>query len=987
MDSAQWKQVDEILQSALDRAPEERDAFLCYVCAGDETLEREVRSLLTSEEQAGRFLENPALDVAARAIALKQKNETPETSGCLTGQTISHYHVVEKLGQGGMGVVWKARDTRLHRFVALKFLPAAKMSDPERKQRFVKEARAASALNHSNIITIYDIDHADGADFIAMEFVPGQPLDQLISRKRLRLTQALQYAVDMADALAAAHSAGIVHRDLKPGNIMVNENGSVKVLDFGLAKLTEPDGVGEFGRMAAAEAARTEAGMIVGTVSYMSPEQAEGKKMDTRADIFSFGAVLYEIVTGRRAFTGDSTASVLSAVLRDEPKPAEEIVHGLPRALTRIVARCLQKEPTRRYQHAGDLKIDLQQVLEELVDGRAAVAAPLEDILRTGLDSRSRTGWIAAGVFALVAAAVSFIHFRAAPPDAKAVSLSVKLPPDSVPGFLSLSPDGRRLVATGVGGQKLYWRSLDLPEFRPLPGTENARVPFWSWDSRFVGFFADGKLKTVPITGGPATVLCDQAGLGLGGTWSRAGVILFSSGILAAGPYGEGFLRRVNASGGECATVTPRGRGISDETTGSLPEFLPDGNHFLYASSGAVYVASLDGMKRRKVLNEDSNALYASPNSDHRPGYVLFQRDASLMAQPFDTDKLETVGDAFALISPISVSLTRPQMSATVAGDGTLAWIAHVNRMRQWKWFDRTGNDLGDAGQPGDFPGIALSPDGKSAIVAGTGQVTGGMWLFDFVRRSQTRLTAGERGAASGVWSPGGDRFVYASHHTLVLRDLNAVNGRDVYGEEKDMRLLPADANGRAPSDWSRDGRFLIYSQDDPKTGADIWYLPDPGQPGSKPVKFLGSDAVESQGQLSPDGHWLAYYSNEPGNSGISVRSFPSGAGVWRVAANAAEPRWGRDGRELFYRSSGAGLVNTLMAVAIQFGAGGEIRFGSPSRLFSYVSQRSFQQINAFGYAPSPDGKRFLVSVNAEGDKPEINVILNWQKLIPSQAK
>src|ERR1019366_58668 len=313
MDSKRWKQVDDVLQSVLDRAPEERDAFLRHSCAGDEALEREVRSLLTSEAQAGRFLENPALEVAARAIARQQNpdqsNAAPKTSGSLIGQTISHYRVVEKLGDGGMGVVWKARDTRLDRFVALKFLPAAKLSDPERKRRFVLEARAASALNHPNIITIYDIGQAgpegQSADFIAMEFVPGKALDRSIPGKGLRLKETLEYAIKVADALAAAHAAGIVHRDLKPGNLMVNESGCVKVLDFGLAKLTEQGRAGEFGRTETfAAAPRTEEGTIVGTVSYMSPEQAEGKKVDARTDVFSFGAVLYEMIAGRRAFGG-----------------------------------------------------------------------------------------------------------------------------------------------------------------------------------------------------------------------------------------------------------------------------------------------------------------------------------------------------------------------------------------------------------------------------------------------------------------------------------------------------------------------------------------------------------------------------------------------------------------------------------------------------------------------------------------------------------
>src|SRR5271157_141630 len=415
MDSGRWKQVDDVLQSVLDRTPEERDAFLRSACAGDEVLEREVRSLLTSEGAAGRFLEDPAMEVAAKALARRQREQEQESADIPIGRTISHYRIAAKLGDGGMGVVWKARDTRLDRFVALKVLPAAMTGDPERKRRFVQEAKAASALNHPNIITIYEIDQAEGVDFIAMEFVPGKSLQQLITRKRLEPNEALNYAIQLAGALAAAHAAGIVHRDLKPGNIMVNESGSVKVLDFGLAKLTEPGGAGEPDlTRTIAEAPMTFEGMIAGTPSYMSPEQAQGKKLDGRTDIFSFGSVLYELVTGRRPFVGDSTTAVLSAIVRDQPKPAADTAPGVPRALDRIVARCLQKDPGQRYQHAGDLKIDLQQVREDLVSGGAA-----ERERMPGRRSTGRRRWLLAAAAACVAMAFGVgwgLHDPAAAP-------------------------------------------------------------------------------------------------------------------------------------------------------------------------------------------------------------------------------------------------------------------------------------------------------------------------------------------------------------------------------------------------------------------------------------------------------------------------------------------------------------------------------------------------------------------------------------------
>ncbi|MDQ6666426.1 MAG: serine/threonine-protein kinase, partial [Acidobacteriota bacterium] len=428
MNSDRWKQVDNLLQSALERNPGDREGFLRQACGSDEALEREVRSLLTSRQQAGSFLESPAINVAARAIALEQP------PGSLAGQTISHYRIVEKLGDGGMGVVWKARDTRLNRFVALKFLPAAMTGDPERKRRFAQEARAASALNHPNIVTIYEIDQVDGADFISMEFVPGKALDQLIPRKGLRLNDALQYAIQAADALAAAHAAGIVHRDLKPANIMAGGNGGVKVLDFGLAKLTEQLGASEFARTETLARPQTKEGVIAGTISYMSPEQAEGKKVDARTDIFSFGAVLYEMITGRRAFAGDSMASVLSAVLRDQPKPAAEIAHDVPRELDRIVTRCLQKDPNRRYQHAGDLKIDLQHVTEEPAAGGSPVA-----------QSMNRWRWLAAAACIAVLFAVGW-KLRGLRAETSLWTLTRLTNDAGLSGFPALSPDGK-LVA------------------------------------------------------------------------------------------------------------------------------------------------------------------------------------------------------------------------------------------------------------------------------------------------------------------------------------------------------------------------------------------------------------------------------------------------------------------------------------------------------------------------------------------------------------
>ena len=595
MDSERWKRVDDVLQSVLDCAPEERDAFLQRACAGDEALEREVRSLLTSEEAAGEFLENPAMEVAAKALARRQREEARESADLPAGRTISHYRIAAKLGDGGMGVVWKARDTRLGRFVALKVLPAAMTGDPERKRRFVQEARAASALNHPNIITIYEIDQADGADFIAMEFVPGKPLQQLIAHKRLGLNEALKYAIQASDALAAAHAAGIVHRDLKPGNIMVNENGCVKVLDFGLAKLTEQGRAGELdSTQTAAEAPRTFEGMIAGTPSYMSPEQAEGKKVDARTDIFSFGAVLYEIVTGRRPFVGDSTTSVLSAIVRDEPKPAAEIAPGIPRALDRIVARCLQKDPNLRYQHAGDLKIDLQQVSEDLVSGNSAARAEMP-----GRRSVRRWWWLAAAA-ACVAMALA-VGWRlhdpaAAPPPWQLTRLTTDAGLSDAP---AISPDGKLVAYSsdrGPGGERdLYVKQVagGQPVRLTFDGAGNT-TPDFSPDGSRIAFRSNrdgGGIYEIPALGGEARLLARD---GLNPRFSPDGSqVAYWVGMesVSVAVPGNGAVWVVPVAGGQPRRVGP------DFTNARWPVWSPDGKHLLivgYTSAKSMQSSFLD---------------------------------------------------------------------------------------------------------------------------------------------------------------------------------------------------------------------------------------------------------------------------------------------------------------------------------------------------------------------------------------------------------
>ena len=858
------------------------------------------------------------------------------------GDKFGTYEILAPIGKGGMGEVYRARDTKLKRDAAIKVLPGEFARNPERMARFQREAEVLASLNHPNIATIYGVE----GSALVMEMVEGES-----PKGPLSFDEAWKIASQIAGALEYAHDKGIVHRDLKPANIKITPEGVVKLLDFGLAKAftTQSEAVG--GSLADSPTNSptltirpTEAGMILGTAAYMAPEQARGTPVDKRADIWAFGVVLYELLTGERLFQGEDAAETLAAVIHKQPDFSR-----VPAKAHRLIESCLEKDPKRRLRDIGDAR--------RLVGDNAAVATE-GPISRLGL-----VAWTAAGLFLLTTLGVSFVHFREAAPDERVLRFSVPPPPNTLMGFLAISPDGRRLVAgvfsSGSKGQLLL-RSLDSQQFQLLSGTDGARSPFWSADNRFIGFFADGKLKTVPAAGGPAQTLCGETGLGSGGAWNRDGVILFAS---ETGP-----LRRVGAVGGECAPVTK-----ADQTTrDGFPEFLPDGKHFLYfhqqaddESSRGVYVAALDNPKGRKVLSDNSNALFAPAAAGERNGYLLFLREGNLMAQSFDPDALQSVGDPFLVTGQASPSLTPPGVAASLSSNGVLVYLANRSTDSQLTWFDRSGKELDKTGPRGELRGVSLSPDGNTVAVGRRNQ---GIWIYDLVRGSETRF-APLGGIA--VWSPDSNRIVWSSPLSPGLF-MRLASGA---GSEESL-LKTAD---RTPaSDWSRDGRFLIYTQIDDKANADIWYLPDPGKADSKPVKFLATDALESQGQLSPDGHWIAYVSNETGKLEVYVRPFPSGSGQWKVSVNGGgEPRWNRDGKELFFLERGAS--ETLLAVSIQPDGHGGLKLGTPQKLFGYHGVPIVPQGNAFAYSPHPDGKRFVVAVGAGTAEPAINIVTNWQ--------
>jgi Tol biopolymer transport system component/predicted Ser/Thr protein kinase len=868
------------------------------------------------------------------------------------GDKLGPYEIIALIGKGGMGEVYRARDTRLGRDVAVK------ISQEQFNERFEREAKVVASLNHPNICSLYDV----GPNYLVMEYVEGESPDG-----PMPVEEAMEIARQIAEALGEAHEKGVVHRDLKPANIKIKPDGTVKVLDFGLAKIGGGPAMMSEDSPTISMAA-TQAGVILGTAAYMAPEQARGKRVDARADIWAFGVVLYELITGQRLFKGEDLTDTLASVVKEQPD-----LSAIPPRVRRLLEACLQKDPKKRLQAIGDMRL--------VLEGAEPPPSP------SGL--AGRVGWVVAGVALLLAAGLGFVHFRETPAAERSLRLSIPLPENASASFLEISPDGKRVLLAlaheGIG--QLYLRSLDSGELQPLSGTTAARTPFWSPDNRFIGFFAESKLKVIPAAGGPAQVLCGETGLGSGGTWNRDGIILFG--------VENGHLRRVDANkGGQCTAV-----GKDDPNDRArLPVFLPDGNHFFYVrqtidqASQGIYLATLADPVGRKVLSDNSSVVYSPPGfsgaSAGGRAHLLFLRENTLMAQPFDEASLQPVGDPFSVATGASSSPTRPQVAASVASDGTLVYLAGRSRETQLTWFDRTGKELGKVGPRANQRGVALSPDGSTvAIVRQDQNGAPATWLHDLVRESESRLQPPGSPGSGALWSP---------DSSLVWFGMSGPEGLGIY--QKDLKggrlqfmqkIDPAEPD-RTPSDWSRDGRFVIYTENNPKTRADIWYAPvESGPVGSRKmnekaaVKLLATDAVESQGQLSPDGKWLAYFSDESGHGQVYIRPFPSGSQVWKVSADSGrEPRWRSDGKELYFTDSGPAAQVMLMAAMVDADGRGGLRIGPPQKMFAVRATATVVQSNIFAYSPHPDRQRFLVNALVETGEPTVNVITNWQKSV-----
>jgi len=905
-----------------------------------------------------------------------------------SGTHLGPYEILSAIGAGGMGEVYRAHDPKLGRDVAIKVLPEAFARDAGRMARFQREAKLLASLSHPNIATIYGLEDSGSTRALVMELVEGPTLADRIKAGPIPVDESVRIAKQIADALEYAHERGIIHRDLKPANVKVTNDDTVKVLDFGLAKALEGDPLSlDISTSPTISRMATQAGVLLGTAAYMSPEQAKAKNVDRRADIWTFGCVLYEMLTGKVAFPGDSVTDTLAAVIRAEPDWSL-LPSATPMRVRVLLQRCLQKDPKQRLQAIGDARISLDEVLSGAPDlvpvskGEAA-AVPFW---------RRALPWGIAAMLFVALASLAFVHFRErAPTPAEPMRFEIPVPEKmslATNVSFALSPDGRKLVFAAAGSdgvQRLWVRALDSLNAHPFPGTESNTLVapfFWSADSRFVAYDAGGKLKKVDTSSGLVETICNLGAMAaLGGSWNQDGVIVF-------GQSGGG-LMRVSAAGGSASplTIVNRSRGEFHDAT---PSFLPDGRHFVYWRAGSgpsaseiagIYVGSLDAKpeeqsSKRLLATNYGPAAYV-PTKAVGSGELLFVRDRTLIAQPFDARRLELQGEPVTLVENIASFLDGAAFQAS--DTGVLVYRAGDKGSLGLALYDREGKVLSTTGKPGTvFLYGSLSPDGSRAAVSGVDagvSVSTALWLLDFSRGTSTRFTFGSASALYPVWSPDGSSIIFASnsegHSDLYQKSSNGAT---------DEKPLLKSSDNKYPNSWSRDGHFLLYTVEGTGVKAALWVLPLDGD--KKPFPFLRTEFNEAIGRFSPDGHWVAYESDESGRMEIYVRPFSPNAsattsvsgGKWLISTGGGtEPRWRGDGKEMYYLSPDGRLMAVEVTTSPVFQA------GVPKVLFQTTIRN--ETVNRWDI--TADGKRFLLTAQGvQSEQAPFTVVLNWSSLL-----
>jgi serine/threonine protein kinase/Tol biopolymer transport system component len=957
MTRERWEQLRTLLAAAIEvPEPQRTPAYINRLCERDPTLISELQSLLTAHERP----EAPNLDVPMFRFPA-DRSEVP----LIRGTRLATYEILSPLGAGGMGDVYCARDTKLERDVALKILPDSFAQEPDRLVRFRREAQVLAALNHPHIATIYGLEEVNGTHFLVLELVNGESMDKRLARGPIPITETLSVAKQIAEALEAAHEKGIIHRDLKPANIALNVDGEVKVLDFGLAKAIEAsDAV----RVDPANvptlmlpAAMTSTSLIVGTPAYMAPEQASGKIVDKRADIWAFGVVIYEMLTGRRAFAGESHSDVLAKVLEREPD-WDAVPKAAPLRLLHLLARCLTKDPKTRLRDVGEARVLIDALLHERPD---RAVNPVSQHL---LLSRPRVlmPWLMAAGALVLGIALFTLRAPGRQPVAPPLRLSIELGADiplAITRFgaaTSLSPDGTVMAFVGqkAGGgvAQLYVRPLTQPQATPLTGTDGVQSPFFSPDGQWIAFFAGGHLKKIPVTGGLAVTLADAPNP-RGGAWGDDGTIVFSPGV---GPAGR--LLRVSSTGGPPAPVTTL---VPGEVNQRWPEILPGARAVLFTSTHTpslfddadLVVQALPSGDRKVVVQRGgSYPRYV------RSGHLLYLHDGKLLAAPFDLTRLEVTGPPVAATEDVVSDLGGAAQMA-VSASGTLAYLPGPSRTGSVPihWLDRQGTVTPLRATPTNWTELAFAPDGRRLALVIADGAPSHIWVYEWARDTLTRLTVDPANHVRPVWTPDGRRIVFASERadksTLNLYWQRA----DGFG---DAQRLTESPYPQAPASWHPSGKFLAFVQLNPQTGYDLMILPMEGDEASgwnpgKPTVFLKSVFSELHPMFSPDGRWIAYQSNESGRPEVYVRPFPGAGGKWQVSSNGGGfPIWSRTKHELFY-----GTLDEQIMVAT-YAVEGEAFHAEKPRLWS--DKRYVPRTATWPFDLHPDGEQFALTAAAE---------------------